>query len=201
MELPRKGDRMTSRTQYYAAMSLDGFIAESDDTLAWLMKYDGSFDGEGAEPMKGSYDRFYDGVGALVMGSATYQFILDHMAAGGGEWAYKGKPTWVLTSRSLPMPEGEDVDVRLAEAAVPELFDEMIAAAGERDLWVVGGGNVASQFADAGLLEDLLVTVVPVVLGEGKPLFDKRLPGGAMQLIGTRTFDTGMVELRYEISR
>jgi dihydrofolate reductase len=65
----------------------------------------------------------------------------------------------------------------------------------------VGGGNVASQFADAGLLDELLVTVVPVVLGTGKPLFDRRLPGGAMQLTGTRTFDTGMVELRYEVAR
>ena len=77
----------------------------------------------------------------------------------------------------------------------------MVAAAGERNLWVVGGGNVASQFADAGLLDELLVTVVPVVLGDGKPLFDRRLPGGPMQLTGTRTFDSGMVELRYEIGR
>lgn len=77
----------------------------------------------------------------------------------------------------------------------------MIAAAGERDLWVVGGGNVASQFADKGLLDELLVTIVPVVLGEGKPLFDRRLPGAPMQLTGTRAFDSGMVEVRYEIRR
>jgi dihydrofolate reductase len=80
------------------------------------------------------------------------------------------------------------------------LYDELIAGAGERNVWVVGGGNVASQFADAGLLDELLVTVVPVVLGEGKPLFDRRLPRGPMQLTGTRTFDSGMVELRYEIA-
>jgi dihydrofolate reductase len=117
------------------------------------------------------------------------------------EWPYKGKPCWILSSRDLPVPEGEGVDVRIANAKVPELYDEMIAAAGERNLWVIGGGNVASQFADNGLLDELLVTVVPVVLGEGKPLFDRRLPGGPMQLAGTRTFDTGMVELRYEIRR
>lgn len=186
-----------SKTQYYCAASLDGYIAESDDTLAWLTEYEGSFDGEGAEPAKGAYDRYYEGVGALVMGSATYEFVLDHLA----EWPYKGKPTWVLSSRDLPVPEGEDVDVRIANAKVPDLLEEMIAAAGERALWVVGGGNVASQFADEGLLEEVLVTVVPVVLGEGKPLFDRRLPGGPMQLVGTRTFDSGMVELRYEIKR
>ena len=189
-----------SKTQYYCASSLDGYIAETDDTLDWLLKYEGSFEGDGVEPIKGTYDRYYEGVGALVMGSATYEFILAQ-PAGGSEWAYKGKPAWVLSSRDLPKPAGEDVDVRIVNAKIPGLYDEMIAAAGEHNLWVVGGGNVASQFADASLLDEVLVTVVPVVLGEGKPLFDRRLPGGPMQLAGTRIFDSGMVELRYEIRR
>jgi dihydrofolate reductase len=77
----------------------------------------------------------------------------------------------------------------------------MISAAGAGDLWVVGGGNVASQFADRGLLDEVHATVVPVVLGQGKPLFDRRLPGDPMQLVGTRSFDSGMVELRYEVAR
>jgi dihydrofolate reductase len=191
-------------TQYYCAMSLDGYIAESDDTLDWLMGYEGSFEGEGVEqgPMSegGSYERFYEDVGALISGATTYEFVLDHMGED-GEWPYKGKPCWVLSSRDLPVPAGEDVDVRIVNAKVQDLHDEMIAAAGERHLWVVGGGNVASQFADEGLLDEVLVTVVPVVLGAGKPLFDRRLPGGPMQLMGTRTFATGMVELRYEIRR
>ena len=188
-----------SRTQYYCAMTLDGYIAESDDTLEWLFQYRGSFDGEGVEPIKGADDQYYAGVGALVMGSVTYEFILDHSSQEDSEWPYKGKPAWVLSTRDLPVPEGEGIDIRIVEAEVSDLYDEMIAAAGERDLWVVGGGNVASQFADAGRLDELLVTVVPVVLGEGKPLFDRRLPAGRMQLTGTRCFDSGMVELRYEI--
>jgi len=185
-----------TKTQYYCASSLDGYIAETDDTIDWLLKYEGSFEGEGVEPIKGSYQRYYQGVGALVMGSATYEFVLAELS----EWPYKGKPTWVLSSRDLPKPAGEEVDVRIVNANVPDLYDEMIAAAGERNLWVIGGGNVASQFADASLLDEVLVTVVPVVLGKGKPLFDRRLPGGPMQLAGTRSFDSGMVELRYEIS-
>ena len=185
------------RTQYYCATSLDGYIAEADDTLDWLTKYEGSFEGDDAEPIKGSYERFYEGVGALVMGSATYEFVLREL----GEWPYKGKPTWVLTSRDLPGPEGDAVDVRIGSAKVVDIYDEMIGAAGDRDLWVVGGGNVASQFADEGLLDEVLLTVVPVVLGGGKPLFDRRVPGGPIQLTGTRRFDSGMVELRYEIRR
>jgi dihydrofolate reductase len=186
-----------ARTQYYCAMSLDGYIAEADDNLDWLLEYQGSFDGAQAEPIAGSYDSFYEEVGALVMGSATYEWILDRL----DEWPYGGKPSWILSSRRLPKPEGAEDDVRVADGKVEELFEEMIEAAGDRNLWVVGGGNVASQFADEGLLDEVLVTVVPVVLGAGKPLFDRRLPGRPMQLMGTRMFATGMVELRYQIRR
>ena len=193
-----------SKTQYYCAATLDGYIAEADDSLGWLMGYEGSFEGEGAEPGPmsegGSYERFYEGVGALISGSTTYEFVLDHLDEN-SEWPYRGKPYWVLSSRDLPAPGGDDVDVRIVNAKVADLHDELIAAAGERNLWVVGGGNVASQFADQGLLDEVLVTVVPVVLGAGKPLFDRRLPGGPMQLVGTRAFKTGMVELRYEVKR
>jgi dihydrofolate reductase len=184
-----------SRTQYYCAASLDGYIAEADDTIAWLTGYQGSYEGDDAQPMKGSYDRFYEGVGAVVMGSVTYEWVLGELET----WPYMGKPTWVLSSRDLPRPEG--ADVRIVGGEVPGLFEEMIATAGDKNLWVVGGGMVASQFADEGLLDEVLVTLVPVVLGEGKPLFDRRLPGGPMQLTFARPYDTGMVDLRYEIDR
>jgi dihydrofolate reductase len=184
---------------YYAAATLDGYIAEADDTLDWLLGYQGSYEGEDAAPARG-YDEFYEGVGALVMGSVTYEFVLGHMEGEGG-WPYAGKACWVLSARELPVPEGDGVDVRIVGGAVGELFDEMDAAAGERDLWVVGGGNVASQFADAGLLEEVWVTVVPVVLGGGKPLFDRRLGGGPMQLERAIPRASGMVELRFSIAR
>jgi dihydrofolate reductase len=193
-----------SKTQYYCAATLDGYIADADDGIEWLTQYEGSYEGEDAEPAPmsggGSYERFYEDVGALVSGSTTYEFVLDHMGED-GKWPYPGKPCWVLSSRGLPEPDDEEADVRIANARVTDLYDEMMAAAGERNLWIVGGGNVASQFADEGLLDEVLVTVVPVVLGEGKPLFERGLPGGPLQLLGTRTFETGMVELRYGISR
>jgi dihydrofolate reductase len=192
-------------TVYYCASSVDGYIAEVDDSLDWLLNYQGSFEHETAErnPVSegGGYERFYKEVGALVAGSITYEWILDHLdAAGGGEWPYPGKPCWVLSSRELHRPEGEGVDVRIANASVGELYGEMAAAAGDRMLWVVGGGGVASQFADEGLLDEVHVTLVPVVLGAGKPLFERRLPGGPMQLTGMRAFRSGMVELRYALT-
>jgi len=121
------------KTQYYCASTLDGYIAEVDDTLGWLLEYEGSFEGDGVEPIKGSYERFYEGVGALIMGSVTYRWILGHMGED-GEWPYKGKPTWVLSSRDLPQPAGEGVDVRIVEAKVPDLHAELIAAAEGRNL-------------------------------------------------------------------
>lgn len=185
-------------SQYYCAASLDGFIAESDDTLEWLIGYQGSYEATGVDPRPNDYEAFYGDVGALVSGSATYQFVLDHFR--GEQWPYEGKPWWVLSSRDLPIPDGEGVDVRVVEADVAELYPEMAKAAGERNVWVVGGGNVASQFADAGLLDELLVTVVPVVLGAGKPLFDRRLPTNPFKLTGTTVFCSGMVELRYSLT-
>ena len=187
-------------TVYYCAATLDGYIAESDDTLDWLTGYQGHYEGNGAAPVEGSYEQFYEEVGALVSGSVTYEWVLGH-TEGGGTWPYKGKPWWVLSTRDLPVPEREGVDVRIANTAVPDIYDELVAAAGDRHLWVVGGGNIASQFADAALLDEVRVTVVPVVLGAGKPLFDRRLPGGPMQLTDVLPRPSGMVELRYEVRR
>jgi dihydrofolate reductase len=191
-------------TVYYCASSLDGYIAEADDSLSWLLDYEGTFEHEAAEPGPmsegGGYEGFYEGVRGLVAGSVTYEWILDHLdVADGGHWPYRGKPCWVLSSRELRLPEGEGVDVRIANASIGELYDEMADAAGDGVLWVVGGGGVASQFADEGRLDEVNVTVVPVVLGAGKRLFERPLPTGSLQLIGTRIFKNGMVELRYEI--
>ena len=186
---------MSGRTQYYCATTLDGFIAEADDGLDWLTAYDGAYDGPGAEPMEGSYDGFYEDVGAMVCGSVTYEWVLRHVE----KWPYPGKPFWVLTTRELAVPQGDGVNVRFAQGGVRELHPELLDAAGDGNVWVVGGGDVTSQYADAGLLDEVIATVVPVVLATGKPLFDRRLQGGPMRLAGTRTFDTGMVELRYLI--
>jgi dihydrofolate reductase len=194
--------RPMTKVQYYCAASLDGFIADPGDGLEWLTGYQGSYSGPEAEPGPmsggGSYDEFYEGVGALVSGSATYEWVLDH--TGDGSWPYRDKPWWVLSSRDLEVREGEGIDVRTVNGSVAELHDEIASSAGDRNLWVVGGGPVASQYADAALLDEVFLTVVPVVLGNGKPLFESALPS-ALQLTGTTVFDTGMVELRYEIRR
>jgi dihydrofolate reductase len=183
-----------TRVVYYAAMSLDGYIAEADDKIDWLTSYAGQPPADEVEPIERDYEDFYRRVGALVIGSVTYEWILDHIS-GGENWPYAGKPCWTLSSRELRVLEGDGVD-----GSVSELFERMSESAGDAALWVVGGGNVASQFADAGLLDEVRVTVVPVVLGAGKPLFNRRVGGQPMRLIGVAPKSNGMVELAYELA-
>jgi dihydrofolate reductase len=178
-------------TQYFCAATLDGFVADSDDGIQWLTGFESGYDGPG-DQVTDAIDSYIEGVGALVMGSSTYEFILGH------DWPYGDRPSWVLTSRKLPETEG--ADIRFHNGPVTEIHPEMTAAAGDRDLWVVGGGPVASELAEAGLLDELWVTIVPIALGSGKPLFSQPV-SRSMRLLGTRAFDNGMLELRYALAK
>ena len=144
-------------TTYYTATSLDGFIADEHDSLDWLLSQDHTGDG----PL--AYERFIRDIGAIVMGSTTYEWILRHH-----EWAYE-LPAWVMTTRELATVDG--ADVRFASGDVTPVHAAMTEAAGGRDLWVVGGGALAVAFADAGLLGEVVVSIAPVTLGAGAPLF------------------------------
>lgn len=164
-----------TRTHYYTATSLDGFIATADDSLDWLLSQD--VDAEG--PF--GYKDFIAGIGALVMGATTYDWILRHHVAKGEAWPYD-IPAWVMTHRGpetfTPVP---GADIRFAAGEVRPVHTALTEAAAGRDIWVVGGGDLAAQFARAGLLDDLTVSVAPVTLGAGRPLlpgaFDLRLTG------------------------
>ena len=181
-------------TQYYLAQSLDGYIAETDGGIDWLMAFDDEAGDDVSAVTEGTYDEFYAGVGAVAMGSATYQFLLDEVTE---DWPYAGRPAWVFTSRELPVFQG--ADVRFVDGPVGRVADEMKESAGERNLWVIGGGNLASQFTDEGLLDQLIVTVVPVVLGSGLPTFARRLEGKQLRLTDTRAFANGMTQLSYDL--
>jgi len=149
-------------TVYYTATSLDGFIADRDGSLDWLFRQEQ--DGSGQL----GFDAFLPRIGAVVMGSTTYEWVL---AQGVDPWPYH-VPTWVLSTRELPRVDG---DVRFARGDVRTVHQEMVAVAGERDRWVVGGGELAGQFADAGLLDEVIVTIAPVTLGGGAPLLPRTL--------------------------
>jgi dihydrofolate reductase len=107
----------------------------------------------------------------MVMGATTYEWILRHNADTGEPWPY-AMPVWVVTHRELPGVEG--ADIRFARGDVAPLHDELVAAAGGQDVWVVGGGDLAGQFADAGRLDQLICYIAPVTLGAGRPLLPRR---------------------------
>lgn len=150
---------------FYTASSLDGFLADPEDNLGWLLSR--HFDEKG--PM--NIPDFQATIGANVMGATTYEWLL----ANGGDapWPYE-VPTFVFTHRELPTVEG---DIRFVSGAPAEHRAAIEAAAGERDVWVLGGGALAAAFADDSMLDELTVTFAPVLLGAGRPLF-----GGAREL-------------------
>lgn len=150
-------------TQYFTASSLDGFIAaEPEDGLAWLLTRD--VDGDGPQ----GYNAFFAEVGALCMGASTYQWLLDH---NDGPWPYT-IPAWVFTHRTFP--ETDD-DIRFTTAPVPEIHAQMVEAAAGKNVWVVGGGELAGQFHDHGLLDEIWIQYAPLTLGSGSPLLPRRV--------------------------
>jgi dihydrofolate reductase len=156
-------------TQYYTASSLDGFIADPENSLEWLFKRDR--DDAGVL----SYGRFIAEVGALAMGATTYEWLLEHevyKSDPSGVWPYE-MPCWVFTHRDLPVISGSAVE--LTDDSVGSVHERMTAAAGGKNIWLVGGGDLVGQFADEGLLDEILVTFAPVTLGTGAPLLPRRL--------------------------
>jgi len=157
-------------TQYYTATSLDGFIADTDNSLEWL------FTRNQEEHGPQNYRDFMGEVGALAMGSTTYEWILDHELAGKdpAEWMWPyDVPCWVFTHRRLPVVPRARVEFTSADVSV--VHEQMVRAAAARNVWIVGGGDLAGQFADAGLLDEVIVSIAPVTLGAGAPLLPRRI--------------------------
>jgi dihydrofolate reductase len=149
-------------TQYYTGSSIDGFIADPEHSLSWLVTRDIAEDG----PQ--NYTAFFADVGALCMGASTYQWLLDNAP---GEWPY-AIPAWVFTHRTFP---GTEHDVRFTSDPVADVHARMVEAAAGKNVWVVGGGDLVGQFHDAGLLDEVWVQYAPVALGDGAPLLPRRI--------------------------
>ena len=182
------------KTQYYTATSLDGFLATEDDSLDWLFPL--------GEINNSSYPEFISEVGALAMGSATYEWMVRHAEQvakeTGSPWPYS-QPAWIFSSRKLPMIDG--ADIHFANGDVHQIHREMRGAAKDKNIWVVGGGDLAGQFYDAGLLDEIIVQIGSATLGKGKPLFPRCVLSPTLQLISVRQLGVGMAELRYEVHK
>jgi dihydrofolate reductase len=161
-----------TRTRFYTATTIDGFIADPDDSLDWLMESD-----------SGGVDRFgpfFTGIGAFVMGATTYEWMLRHAELVTWPAVYGDVPCWVFTHRELPPIPG--ANLTFVSGAVRPVHEAMTAAAKGRDIWLVGGGELAGAFADEALLDELVLAVAPVTLGAGKPLLPRRLTSARLTL-------------------
>lgn len=170
---------MASDVVAYLAVSLDGFIAESDGGVAFL-------DNFGSDDL--GYDDFIASVGATVMGSTTYEQVL------GFGWPYGDTPTLVLTSRVLDQPEGTNVTFSSSRTG-----DAVYSFAAETDkrVWIIGGGRVVTAALQAGVVDTLELYIMPVALGQGVPLFSEPCEG-PLTLVDSHAFDNGVVKLVYE---
>jgi dihydrofolate reductase/ankyrin repeat protein len=178
-------------TVYYTAASLDGFIADPENALDWLFQF-------GTEATD-DYPEFIANVGAVAMGSTTYEWVVEHLRDGDGApqpWPYE-QPTWVFTTRALPALAG--ADLRFVRGDVAPVHAQMVAAAAGKNVWIVGGGDLVGQFHDAGLMDEIIVTIASVTLGGGAPLLPRRIATPPLRLTSCRTYGTAFAQLRYEV--
>lgn len=181
------------KTQYYTAASLDGFIAGPGHSLDWLMHF-----GDPGE----DYNAFINNVGAIAMGSHTYEWLWrNHLQPEGkppGAWMYT-QPAWVFSSRpQRPVP---GADIRFVHGDVRPIHQQMAAAANGKNIWLVGGGELVGQFLDAGLLDELIVTIAAVTLGAGLPLLPRSIITPPLKLLSVQQLGESFAQLRYAVPR
>lgn len=155
---------------------MDGYIVDDRDSLDWLTSRD--IDSSG--PF--NYDEFIATIGAVVMGSTTYEWIVRNHP---GDWMYE-QPSWVLTRRPHIIERGHPV--RAFAGDVAELHPELVAAATGKDVWVVGGGETAGQFVSAGLIDEMIVSYAPCSLGAGSPVLPVRSEWAVVEAAVNREF-------------
>jgi dihydrofolate reductase len=173
-----------SRTVLYIAMSLDGFVAGKDDDISWLFRYN---------DVDYGYNEFFAGIGAIIQGRRTYDIEVKH----GWENAHP-VPTFVLSHRP-PERRPERADVIFTDEDAEAVLRRAKQVTG-KDIWIEGGAHVAQQFLDHGFIDEMVLSVVPVILGEGTRLFGKTRRPIELTLRETRTFDKGLVQLTYRRS-
>jgi dihydrofolate reductase len=175
--------RLVRKVQLYIARSLDGFIADAGGGIDWLEPFQVAGEDHG-------YGAFMADVGAVAMGAATYE-----IDSGWDTWPYAGRPTFVFTHRTHPVPDG--ADVRFVSGPVADVLP-LLDAATDRNVFLVGGADLVRQFLEAGALDELHLFAVPLLLGAGTALFE-RSPRLDAALLDTARYSTGIVGLRYAL--
>lgn len=168
----------------YLAVSVDGYIADKQGGVDWLM-------GDGSDPENmGSYSAFYDTVESIIMGWTTYRQIVTELAP--DSWPYEGRPCYVVTHRSEPDREG----IAFWNGPLTDLTDKLKREC-EGNVWICGGASVAGQLLQENRIDKLWLSVMPTVLGKGVRLFPELSQELPLKLVGTEQYN-GIVDLVYE---
>lgn len=181
---------------YFTASTLNGFLADEKHSLSWLFAVESD-----AMP---EMDTLMPEIGVNVMGSSTYEWVLreERVLEQPGRWdelAYLGsRTTFVFSSRDLPVPDSGDV--RIVRGAVADALPAIREAAGAKNVWVMGGGDLAGQFWDAGALDELQISLAPAALPSGAPLLPRRIGPEALRLSKVERFGQ-FAHLTYEVRR
>ncbi|HEY2293223.1 MAG TPA: dihydrofolate reductase family protein [Thermoanaerobaculia bacterium] len=183
-----------SRVTIHMAASLDGFIARKDGSVDWLETSDEFAAGDTLDP--GFVEAFLKTIDCYVMGSRTYETAVSFEARGFG-WSYGDKPTFVLTSRDLPRIRDT---VELYSGDLARFVNERLRPT-FRSIWFVGGGAVAGECLRLGLADEVRYSILPILIGDGIPFFEKLGRDVALHLAEVKAYKSGMVALRYEVRR
>jgi len=176
------GLKMTApQFSVFIAASLDGFIAGPGGDLEFLKTVEREGEDYG-------YAKFFASVDALLMGRETYDKVITFES-----WLYGDKPTFVATRRPATSRHSERF-----VSGTPSELSQILAAANHRHVYV-DGGNLIRQFLEAGLVSELTLSIIPVLLGSGIPLFSAGAPTRGLDLEGSESFSSGLVQLRYRV--
>ena len=170
----------------YIAASLDGFIAGSDGDISWLDKYQGEAEDYG-------YSDFYKNVGASIMGANTYEKALT--LKGGID---NNMPTYVVTHRKLQTRA--DARITLYSGNLTELINKIRHKTAE-DIWLVGGGQLTQSFLKEDLIDEIILSTIPIILGEGIFLFGNIRKEINLVLTNTKSYKSGIVQTQYKITK
>jgi len=178
---------VTIKCSVFIATSLDGFIARPNGDLDWLTG------GNGAEESEDyGYKEFIDSVDTLVMGRNTYELALTFE-----EWPYSNKQVVVLSSGSPAIPTQLAKSVAVV-AQPPTALVQQLAAKGARHLYIDGGKTIQG-FLRAGLIDEMTITSIPILIGEGIPLFGALERDIKLQHLATRAYASGFVQSKYSV--
>jgi dihydrofolate reductase len=172
-----------ARVRFYLATSLDGFIADGEGSVDWLAPYSARLYG---------YEKFLGEIGALIMGRRTFEVIKAL-----GDWPYRGKPVFVLSSQFLgKVPQGVTPTTR---GMLGALQQARLTTA--KDIWVVGGAVAMQSALEDGYIDIMEIFLVPVMLGSGLTVLNDLRRHQSLVLDGSETFPDGVVKLRYLVQK